>query len=542
MKPWISLRWDSSEKASPNTIPPQRFPCRRILFLILLLSLIIRWYNWEHTHIINPDGTLYIDQARMISHGYMAETTLADLRFLSPYPFAVAAAYPLLGDWETAARGISLLFGTLTLIPLFLLARKFLRPETALGLILIFALMPTFVVNSAEAVRDPMAWFFGACGLYLMIHQTQTKRWWAVCLAGASFVLAAWSRVEMGLFFGVSLLFLLFLEEKARFRKCLVFCLPLLAFLLLNIWISAAGQAVELNALRIDEIKTKPGGLFTGYQGVREGLSHLAQDQATGPLRFFLQIARSHVLLVAFGEIVSTLLKAVHYPFALLFIAAFTPLRREIGKNRCLFYLTFLAAAALGILYVHLLDQWISEARFFVFALLPASVIMGLGLDRCLSFLSRRFQLQGATALFIAAAVVMALTLPKNLKEREADKGVFKAIGALIASREDPGRLTPVAASDPIQRWITFYANPRYNGPTPINGNQLRIEALVGSSYERLMQNLRAQRIPYLLWEEKRWPDCGYTLEKSMNRRDLKMLGHWEHRDTGRMILFEVQP
>jgi len=64
----------------------------------------------------------------------------------------------------------------------------------------------------------------------------------------------------------------------------------------------------------------------------------------------------------------------------------------------------------------------------------------------------------------------------------------------------------------------------------------------VGSSYERLMQNLRAQRIPYLLWEEKRWPDCGYTLEKSMNRRDLKMLGHWEHRDTGRMILFEVQP
>lgn len=542
MEPWTSEPRDVRGKKLSNTTPPRPLPHRRILLLILLLSLIIRWYNWQHTHIINPDGTLYIDQAKMIYQGYTAETTLADLRFLSPYPFAIAVFYPLLGDWEAAARGISLLFGTLTLIPLFLLASRFLRPEAALGLILLLALMPTFVINSVEVVRDPMAWFFGAWGLFLMVHQARTKCWWAVLLAGACFVLAIWARVEMALFFGVSFLYLAMIEEEARFKKCLIFCLPLFAFAGVNLGMSMASHTADLNALRLNEIKAKPGGPFVGYRLVRKGLSDLAQDQAVGPLRFFLETARGHVLLVAFGEVVSTFLKSVHYPFALLFIAAYTPLRREIRRNRRLFYLTFLSVTALGVLYAHLLDLWISEARFFALALLPASVILGLGLERCLSFLSFRFQIQNGTALFLVAVAAMALALPNDLKEREADKRIFKDIGALIASRVDPDRLTPVGASEPVQRWITFYANPHYNGPTSIKGSHFRIEALVGSSYKNLLQNLRAQGIPYLLWEEKRWPDCGYDLLKSMNRRDLRMLGQWEHRDTGRMILFEVRP
>ncbi len=54
------------------------------------------------------------------------------------------------------------------------------------------------------------------------------------------------------------------------------------------------------------------------------------------------------------------------------------------------------------------------------------------------------------------------------------------------------------------------------------------------------MQNLKYRRIGYFLWEEKHWPGDEADFTPKADSRDLKMVGTWDHPDTGKLILFKV--
>ena len=58
----------------------------------------------------------------------------------------------------------------MTLIPLYLLCRRFFDKEMSALTVLVFAVLPVLVVGSAEVVRGPVCWFFLALGLLLFVH------------------------------------------------------------------------------------------------------------------------------------------------------------------------------------------------------------------------------------------------------------------------------------------------------------------------------------------------------------------------------------
>jgi len=129
--------------------------------------------------------------------------------------------------------------------------------------------------------------------------------------------------------------------------------------------------------------------------------------------------------------------------------------------------------------------------------------------------------------------------LPKSLKPREDDKLVFKEIGEFIADREGNDKEIKVATSTQTPSWISFYANVKYKGaPCPQKNNDL--ENIIGKSYEEFVQNLKRKGIRYFLWEEKHWPKESSYLINSMDMKDFIRLGHWNHPDTGKLILFRV--
>ncbi|MBA7662508.1 hypothetical protein ES703_70537 [subsurface metagenome] len=66
-----------------------------------------------------------------------------------------------------AAKSVSLIFGTMTLVPLYFLLKRFFDESIGLLVLLIFALIPVFIDRSVDVVRGPIFWFFSVLGLYL---------------------------------------------------------------------------------------------------------------------------------------------------------------------------------------------------------------------------------------------------------------------------------------------------------------------------------------------------------------------------------------
>ena len=93
--------------------------------LVIGLGLGLRLFAFFHTTVISPDGVFFIHQARIIYYGLKDSVNSLGLVYLSNYPLFIAGVYTIVGDWVASAKLVSLFFGTLTLVPLYLLSRRF---------------------------------------------------------------------------------------------------------------------------------------------------------------------------------------------------------------------------------------------------------------------------------------------------------------------------------------------------------------------------------------------------------------------------------
>ena len=161
----------------------------RTVILTVLLGCVVRLFVCLSTFIINQDGVLYVHQARALFYGQWDSVTSCGLSYLSPYPLCIAGAYFLVQDWTVAARGVSLVFGSAVLIPVFLLFRRFFDRGVSVAGLLIYATIPVLVSSSSDALREPVCWFFLAVGLYLFVSWMQDG---GGCLPGRE-----WSGVHL---------------------------------------------------------------------------------------------------------------------------------------------------------------------------------------------------------------------------------------------------------------------------------------------------------------------------------------------------------
>lgn len=520
----VKKMYDHKESASEKT-----------LILVLALGFLIRVYACLHTHIINPDGTLYIHQARALYFGAWQQLTSCGLSYLSIYPILVTLAYPIFQDWIVAARSVSVFFGTLTLIPLYFLLRRFFVKETSVLCALIFTLIPFLVGHSADVIRDPVFWFFLMLGLYFFVLQMEKSgKGIFLALASFSFLLAAWARVEALLFILLSFSYLLATKQDKKGQRLMCFLAPPMLALL-----SAVVHAGLWNIFRLDEIFSKILDPFRQYAELRSTLAALASPPQGYFLESFFKRARNLVWLIALGTLFAHIVKAFFYPAFLVFLAGTADIGKSIREDRRIRYLLLLSFGALVLLYLHILQTWLIYHRFMAVFLFPSFVFVGFGIERLLVFANSRFRLKRSFALALLCFLIFSLSLPKNLKPAEQDKVVFKEIGELIAQMEGKDREIPVAASMQTIRWICFYANLHAPGaPCPQPYNKFR--PVVGKGYQEFARNLRDRGIRYFLWEEKHWPKDRFNFQKQLRPEDFRRLCSWYHPDTGRLVLYRV--
>ena len=508
---------------------------KRLAILIIGLGFVIRLFCFHYTAIINPDGALYIHQARAIYYG-MKDAVIAphQLSYLSNYPVFIAVSYTIVKDWLIAAKSTSLFFGTLTLLPLYFLLKRFFDDKIGLLVLLIFALIPVFVDRSADVVKGPVFWFFSVLGLYLFVSQIDNKNNVYLLLSSLSFLMATWARVEAILFIIVSCFYLLAARQEMKFKKFIIFITPIAVFIMFIAISGLISNMPNLNIFRYKKIM-----FFNGYENLRAGLERL-KDQPLGYVKpCYIEWVRHLVWFLALGILFTSMVETFFYPFFLVFIIGLVGIRERVNKDKRIPYFAFIAIGALVVLYVFILGRQTMPTRYLALFVLPSFIFIGFGLEKILFFLRSRFNLTESVTLSILCLLILACSLPKNLKPRETDKLVFKEIGELIADREGNDREILVATSKQSIRWISFYANLNYKGaPRPKQNYDL--EKLIGKNYETFVKNIRKRGISYFLWEEKHWPKASASYIRKENSKDFVKIGTWSHPDTGKLILFKV--
>jgi 4-amino-4-deoxy-L-arabinose transferase-like glycosyltransferase len=521
------------------------------IVLIFILGLVIRLFACQHTYIVNPDGVYYIHQARAIYYGEWNSLTSCALTFVSIYPFFVAAAYALFHEWVVAAQFVSLLFGSMTLVPFYLLCRRFFDRDISTLTSLVFALLPFFVAGSAEAVRDPVCWFFLTLGLCFFIELDQRNDRLALLLSCLSFIMASWARIESALFIMVSFIYLLAVPQEGRIRKAAFFALPLIGALSLIFCAVVFLDKPLMHILRLHDIVDKLSAPFIAYEALRAGLvelrlAELMRQPLEAVMPHFLHKARNMVWLVGLGTLIKYMIRAYFYFFFILFLLGLGGVWRRLREDRRIAYLSLLSLSAFILFYLHVIQTWMMFDRFWAIFMLPAFVVIGFGVQKTVLIMKSKCRLKTSTALFIACLLILICALPKDLKGREADKIVYKQMGEFIAEREGSDREIRILKSLRTPNWISFYANLNYEGAacptTNFDMEAIPFEETVFKDYDAFVRYLKKGGITYFLWEEKAWPACGFNFLDRKRPDHLKEIGAWHHPDTGRVILYKVVP
>lgn len=510
-----------------------------LIFLVLILGLLLRLYAGQQTGIINSDGAIYIHQARAIYYGLWDAVNSCTLTYPSITTLSIAAFYGIFGDWVTAAIAVSIFYGTLTFIALFLLAARFFDRETSALITLIYAMTPVLVDGSIDITRDPAYWLFAVLGLYFLSCQKRHTALFLL-LSSLSLILATWTRVESFVMIAVAVAYLFLDGRKKPVRRALIFLLPVMAVLAAAIGSQLWLHPGRINWYRLAEIPDRAAIALSQYDALRANLAELASHPPLGiPAEFFDNV-RDILWLVGFGVIFQNILETYFYPFFLIHLMGLGNIRQKIGRDRRVLYFCLLVPAAFLLLYFYLFHRWEMENRWFALALFPSFIFLGYGLEKLIAFVQAKFNMRKGMALALIGLLILAFTLPKNMKAREEDKVIFKNIGEVIASLEGNAKKIEILTVGSSSRWISFYANVRFPGaPCP---DEYRDYANgIGKDYDQFLDRLKTGRIRYLVWEEKNWPADRFDFLNSPHERDFIRIGAWSHPDTGRIILFKLR-
>lgn len=512
------------------------------LTLLVLAAAAIRLYALQNTTILNPDGPLYIHQAKAIASGEW-KTALCVLPYLSNTSFFISLFHLFLGDWLLAARSVSLFFGTLAVVPLYGMFRQFFTREESFGAAAILIFMPTWVYNSVDGVRDPVCWFFSLYGLYWLARGVREQRSLILTLACIAFLMATWARVEAIWYIAATCLFLpLMIRQFCRVTTLIWFFLPLFLFGTIILVMDSLHGSSLLAMSRLEDVRQTIINGLPQYSELRNALTIVQQREQENLLHCFLPEARNMVWLIGLGTLANRLCEALTYPFTLITLVGIKPFfHRNQDQSLAVFFL-LLAAGALTVLYSFILQTWIMEYRYMMLAILPALLFFCAGLSFLTEHLKKRVGQPRWLVLTMLVILLILITMPRYIKPRGGEETAFKEIGLFLATQHTQGDEVRVITSSRTVRLIRFYANLDRPGiPCPECQDQL-YTSLTGNTFAELNKSLQEHQVEYLLWEENNAPIGWFVLLSEGEKEGrLQELGRWHNHQTGLMILYKIK-
>jgi len=177
---------------------------KKLFFLILLGSFILKGILVFSVQVPSPDGVLYISAAREFSQGNFHQgMQIFPMPF---YPLAISLFHIIIPDWLRAGQTISWLSLVLATIPLYQITKTLFDRESALWSITAYSLAPHFNSYASQVIRGPLGLFMLAMAVLFALKSLRENRIINFYLVSIFSLLAFFSRAETFLF----LLFMIF--------------------------------------------------------------------------------------------------------------------------------------------------------------------------------------------------------------------------------------------------------------------------------------------------------------------------------------------
>ncbi|MCX7817585.1 MAG: glycosyltransferase family 39 protein, partial [Syntrophales bacterium] len=276
----------------------------QIAFILFFLAFILRFVRALLTPVVNVDAPTYLYQAKAIYYGYWTTVNSCYYPHVTLLPPMAALFYPIFQDWIWAMRAVSILFGSLTIIPLYFLGRLFFDRPIAFITTFVYAVLHVFVSASVDIIRDPAAWFFITMGLFTFALSLKRDKKILLCASSIFFILATWNRFESIFFPLISIVFLLFRRKEGKGR-IIAFLTPFLVVITASILYYLISQKMP-NLYRLNEIWESVKVMLKNYQTIRSELAKLSQNPPPGwgELSEFFRHSRTLLLYTALGAII----------------------------------------------------------------------------------------------------------------------------------------------------------------------------------------------------------------------------------------------
>lgn len=510
---------------------------------VLLSGFLLRFYSAAVRGVINRDGHHYIYQAQAIFSGHWSDIVSCELKYVSIYPFLVAAANTLFRDWIVSGVCVNVIMGFATLLPLYYLLRRFFDETVCVVTVFVYALMPTFVNSSGDIVRGPVFWFFLSMGMLMFVRQWDEsggKQHFRsdLVMSCLFYMLAAGARIEATAFIAASLFYLLVAGTDRKLERILIFLSPL-ACLVLAVLAAALFSGHDVAArLRVEKITTEISQFIFQYRQLDGQLKTLSMQQE-GILYEFLHRVREAIWIVPFGIILHNIIESFFYPFALIYFIGFGHIRRKLRECRHGAYLLWLVFTAFCVLYIHLIQMGIMIHRFFAILMLPSCLVIAHGVEISLAFIQRRFQHKHITAAMVLVIFFCLTGLPKDLIPKEADGRLYRQAARLIAENKSFDQIERIACAQrsSTYEYLLLYAHRSY--PDPLCGMELLVTIPADAGYDQMVSLLDNRHVRYLLYEKRYWSDRPMDLLSTAGRRDFRLLGKWRKSNNEEFMLFE---
>lgn len=169
---------------------------RRPIYALLLLALALRIAAAANTAVINHDGARFTMSARAIEAGDWDAALNVEARMPPLYPLAIAGLSAVTGSLGLAGVVISVICGTLLVIPIYLLARAIWDARVAFLAGLVVAILPELALNAGDVWTEPLFFLCFFASAAAIWFAGERPAWWKFLLAGLFGGLAVNTRPE----------------------------------------------------------------------------------------------------------------------------------------------------------------------------------------------------------------------------------------------------------------------------------------------------------------------------------------------------------
>ena len=140
-----------------------------VLLILIVLALLIRIFIFQTQKVIETDGPYYAEIGKNLisGNGYIDIEGNLNLLLTPLYPILIGLLSFIIKNLELSARLISIVFGSLLIIPVYLIAKKFYGKKIGYLGALFIALYPPLVYISTITYTDSLYLFLLFTSLYI---------------------------------------------------------------------------------------------------------------------------------------------------------------------------------------------------------------------------------------------------------------------------------------------------------------------------------------------------------------------------------------